>query len=39
MEEYVTRMEQQGLKPSWADESLSALRLKATSEPKSKDSP
>ena len=34
MEEYVTRMEQQGLKPSWADESLSALRLKATSEPK-----
>lgn len=34
MEEYVTRMEQQGLKPSWADENLSALRLKATSEPK-----
>jgi len=34
MEEYVTRMEQQGLKPSWAGESLSALRLKATSEPK-----
>jgi tetratricopeptide (TPR) repeat protein len=34
MEEYVTRMEQQGLKPTWADESLSALRLKATSEPK-----
>jgi tetratricopeptide (TPR) repeat protein len=34
MEEYVTRMEQQGLKPSWADERLSALRLKATSEPK-----
>jgi tetratricopeptide (TPR) repeat protein len=34
MEEYVTRMEQQGLRPSWADESLSALRLKATSEPK-----
>jgi len=39
MEEYITRMEQQGQKPSWADESLSALRLKATSEPKSKDSP
>lgn len=34
MEEYVTRMEQQGLKPSWADERLSALRLKASSEPK-----
>ncbi len=34
MEEYVTRMEQQGLKPSWADESLSALRLRVTSEPK-----
>ena len=34
LEEYVTRMEQQGLKPSWADERLSALRLKATSEPK-----
>ena len=34
MEEYVTRMERQGLKPSWADERLSALRLKATGEPK-----
>ena len=34
LEEYLTRMEQQGLKPSWADESLSALRLKVTSEPK-----
>jgi len=34
MEEYVTRMEQQGLKPSWADERLSTLRLKAPSEPK-----
>ena len=34
MEEYVTAMEQQGLKPSWSDESLAALRRKATSEPK-----
>jgi len=34
MEEYVTAMEQQGLKPAWSDESLSALRRKANSEPK-----
>ena len=34
LEEYVAGMEQKGLKPSWADQSLSALRLKATSEPK-----
>ncbi len=30
MEEYVVAMEQQGLKPSWADEVLSVLRQKAT---------
>ena len=29
MEEYVSAMEQQGIKPSWADERLAALRLKA----------
>ena len=34
LEEYVAGMEQKGLKPSWADQSLSALRLKATREPK-----
>ncbi len=34
MEEYVAAMEQQGLKPSWADESLSVLRRKASGEPK-----
>ncbi len=34
MEQYVTAMEQQGLKPSWADESLSILRRKAAAEPK-----
>ncbi|HAF21975.1 MAG TPA: hypothetical protein DCK93_03520 [Blastocatellia bacterium] len=34
MEEYVAAMEQQGLKPSWADESLSVLRKKASGEPK-----
>ena len=34
LEEYVAGMEQKGLKPSWADQSLSALRLKATSKPK-----
>jgi tetratricopeptide (TPR) repeat protein len=30
LEEYVAAMEQQGLKPAWADESLSVLRRKAT---------
>jgi tetratricopeptide (TPR) repeat protein len=30
MEEYLIAMEQQGLKPSWADEVLSVLRQKAT---------
>jgi tetratricopeptide (TPR) repeat protein len=30
LEEYVVAMEQQGLKPSWADETLSVLRQKAT---------
>lgn len=34
MEEYVAAMEQQGLKPSWSDESLSVLRQKASAEPK-----
>jgi tetratricopeptide (TPR) repeat protein len=29
LEEYVAAMEQQGVKPSWSDESLSALRKKA----------
>jgi tetratricopeptide (TPR) repeat protein len=34
MEEYVTAMEKQGMKPSWADDSLSVLRQKANGEPK-----
>jgi hypothetical protein len=29
MEEYVAAMEQQGLKPSWADDGLSVLRQKS----------
>lgn len=32
MEEYVTAMEKQGMKPSWADKTLSVLRQKATGE-------
>lgn len=34
LEEYVSAMEKQGLKPSWAEETLSVLRQKATGEPK-----
>ncbi|HUS10979.1 MAG TPA: tetratricopeptide repeat protein [Pyrinomonadaceae bacterium] len=34
MEEYVTLMEQQGMKPTWSDESLSVLRQKVRSESK-----
>jgi tetratricopeptide (TPR) repeat protein len=34
MEEYVTLMEQQGMKPAWSDESLSVLRQKVSSESK-----
>lgn len=34
MEEYVTAMEKQGMKPSWADDRLSVLRQKATGDPK-----
>lgn len=33
LEEYVAAMEQQGLKPSWSDDSLSALRRKAIGAP------
>jgi tetratricopeptide (TPR) repeat protein len=34
MEEYVTAMEKQGMKPSWADDSLSVLRQKVRGTPK-----
>jgi hypothetical protein len=34
LEEYVSAMEKQGMKPSWADETLSVLRQKATGDPK-----
>jgi tetratricopeptide (TPR) repeat protein len=34
LEEYVSAMEKQGMKPSWAEETLSVLRQKATGDPK-----
>jgi tetratricopeptide (TPR) repeat protein len=34
LEEYLTTMEHQGLKPSWSDQALTALREKASNEPK-----
>lgn len=34
MQEYVTAMEFQGLKPAWSDQALTALREKASNEPK-----